>query len=78
MNVLIAAAWRPLAGILIAGLLRFLTDLQAGQKLTAALVDGGLVCAYAAAGVIGLPVVVTGIQGMVQKATAGQQGAPRA
>jgi hypothetical protein len=76
VTLLVIAAWRPVAGILLAGLLRFLTDVQVGGKLVPSLVDGALTSAYAAAGVIGLPIAVTGVQGLVARARAAQPKAP--
>lgn len=71
MSPLLAAVWRPLATILLAGLVRFLTDFQSTGHLVPSLVDGALTAADAAAAVVGLPIAIIGVSGLVAQARAG-------
>jgi hypothetical protein len=59
-------AWviaKPIASVLLAGVLRTLLDVQGGQHWGPAVVDGLIVALYAAGGLLG----VSGAQAGVQK-----------
>lgn len=62
MNVILTAAAKPLAIVLLAGAVKFLYDYQASMKVVPSLIDGALTAALTASSFLGVNGAISGVQ----------------
>jgi len=62
VNAIVIAAARPVAVVLLAGIIKFLWDYQHDPVLQPAIIDGALTAALMASSFLGVNGVVSGVQ----------------